>query len=122
MKWLGPIVVDALLVVLFCVIGRRSHDEAILAGLVRTAWPFLTGLAVGWLAVYALYLRNRVNQPFNGLRVRPAGLIIWLCTLVAGMVLRVISGQGTAPSFIVVAALVLALFLVGWRTAIRALS
>ncbi|MGI5222403.1 DUF3054 domain-containing protein [Nocardia sp. CA-290969] len=122
MKWLGTIVIDALLVVLFCVIGRRSHDEAILAGLIRTAWPFLTGLAVGWLAAYALHLRNRVNEPFNGLRVRPTGLVVWLSTLVVGMVLRVLSGQGTAPSFIVVAALVLALFLLGWRTAIRALN
>lgn len=122
MKWLGTIVVDALLVVLFCAIGRRSHDEAILAGLARTAWPFLTGLAVGWLAAYALYLRSRADEPFNGLRVRPTGLVVWLSTLVVGMLLRVLSGQGTAPSFIVVAALVLAVFLLGWRTAIRALN
>lgn len=121
-RWLGPIVVDALLVVLFCVIGRRSHDEAILAGLLRTAWPFVTGLAVGWIAAYLLYRRRRETGPFNGLRLRPTGLVIWSSTLIVGMALRVVSGQGTAVSFIIVAASVLALFLLGWRAAIRAID
>ncbi|MFI1463835.1 DUF3054 domain-containing protein [Nocardia carnea] len=122
MRWLGPIVVDALLVVLFCVIGRRSHDEAILAGLLRTAWPFVIGLAVGWIAAYLLYRRRRETESFNGMRLRPTGLVIWSSTLVVGMALRVVSGQGTAVSFIIVAASVLALFLLGWRAAIRALN
>nr|WP_033246523.1 DUF3054 domain-containing protein [Nocardia carnea] len=121
-RWLGPIVVDALLVVLFCVIGRRSHDEAILAGLLRTAWPFVIGLAVGWIAAYLLYRRRRETESFNGMRLRPTGLVIWSSTLVVGMALRVVSGQGTAVSFIIVAASVLALFLLGWRAAIRALN
>lgn len=119
-KWLGPIVVDALLVVLFCVIGRRSHDEAILAGLVRTAWPFVTGLAAGWIAAYLLHRRRRETEPFNGLRLWPSGLVIWSSTLIVGMALRVVSGQGTAVSFIIVAASVLALFLLGSRAATRA--
>ncbi len=39
-------------------------------------------------------------------------------TLVAGMVLRnVVFGDGTATSFVIVAALFLALFLIGWRLA-----
>ncbi|WP_432278099.1 DUF3054 domain-containing protein [Nocardia carnea] len=122
MRWLGPIVVDALLVVLFCVIGRRSHDEAILAGLLRTAWPFVTGLAVGWVAAYLLYRQRRETEPFNGMRLRPTGLVIWSSTLIIGMALRVVSGQGTAVSFVIVAASVLALFLLGWRAAIRAIN
>lgn len=120
-RWLGPIVVDALLVVLFCAIGRRSHDEAILAGLLHTAWPFAVGLAVGWIAAYLLYRRHE-TEPFTGMRLRPTGLVIWSSTLVVGMALRVVSGQGTAVSFIIVAASVLALFLLGWRAAIRAIN
>lgn len=121
-RWLGPIIVDVLLVVLFCVIGRRSHEEAILAGLLHTAWPFATGLAVGWVAAYLLYRRRPETEPFNGMRLRPAGLVIWSSTLVVGMALRVVSGQGTAVSFIIVAASVLALFLLGWRAAVRAIN
>ncbi|MFI5714727.1 DUF3054 domain-containing protein [Nocardia sp. NPDC051750] len=122
MKWLGPIVADALLVVVFCAIGRRSHDEAVLTGLLNTVWPFATGLAAGWIAVYFVNRGRGADEPFNGARIRPTGLVVWLSTLVIGMVLRVVSGQGTAASFIVVAALVLALFLLGWRGAVRAIS
>jgi hypothetical protein len=97
--------------VVFCAIGRRSHDEAnALAGLATTAWPFLGGLAAGWLANAALY-RNK-SLPAS---VVPAGVIIWLSTVVVGMLLRVIGGQGTAFSFIIVATSVLAVFLLGWR-------
>ncbi|NUS45074.1 MAG: DUF3054 family protein, partial [Mycobacteriaceae bacterium] len=35
-KVLGAVAVDAVLVVVFCAIGRRSHDEAVAAGLART--------------------------------------------------------------------------------------
>ncbi|MFD4183904.1 DUF3054 domain-containing protein [Rhodococcus sp. NPDC058514] len=110
-KFLPVLAVDVVLVIVFCAIGRRTHDEAnALVGLASTAWPFLGGLAAGWLANQALY-RNK-SAPAS---VFPAGVIIWLCTVVVGMVLRAIGGQGTAFSFIVVATCVLAAFLLGWR-------
>ncbi|MGW0178582.1 DUF3054 domain-containing protein [Nocardia sp. NPDC003345] len=121
MRRFGPIAADALLVVLFCAIGRRSHDEAVLTGLLHTVWPFATGLAVGWILVVLRARRASGTEPFDATRLWPAGILIWLSTLVVGMLLRVVSGQGTAVSFIVVAALVLALFLLGWRGAVRAL-
>ena len=40
---------------------------------------------------------------------------MWAGTLVVGMLLRRVSGQGVAISFVIVAALVTALFLIGWR-------
>lgn len=108
---LPVLLVDVVLVVVFCAIGRRSHDEAnALTGLLTTAWPFLGGLALGWIANQALY-RDK-SLPGS---VVPAGIVIWLCTLVGGMLLRAVSGQGTAFSFILVAATVLAVFLLGWR-------
>ncbi|EME16623.1 DUF3054 domain-containing protein [Rhodococcus triatomae] len=110
-KVLPFLVVDVVLVVVFCAIGRRSHDEAnAVTGLLTTAWPFLAGLALGWIVNEALY-RNK-SLPAS---VVPAGIVIWLCTLVGGMVLRVVSGQGTAFSFVLVAGTVLAVFLLGWR-------
>ena len=39
----------------------------------------------------------------------------WLGAVALGMVLRVVSGQGTAFAFIVVALAFLGLFLLGWR-------
>ncbi|MFC9893443.1 DUF3054 domain-containing protein [Nocardia sp. NPDC127579] len=122
MKRLVPLVVDLLLVILFCAIGRRSHDEAVLTGLLKTLWPFAIGLAAGWAVAYAVAGRIRAGVRFDGTALWPTGILVWLGTLVGGMLLRVISGQGTAPSFVVVAATVLALFLLGWRAAVKALN
>ncbi|WP_369688382.1 DUF3054 family protein [Actinomadura macra] len=43
------------------------------------------------------------------------GVGVWLVTVAVGMVLRVVSGQGTAFAFVVVALAFLALVLLGWR-------
>ncbi|GLZ09788.1 membrane protein [Actinomadura sp. NBRC 104425] len=91
----------------FVTIGRASHEEAAsLPGIASTAWPFLAGLAVGWLVTRAW------RRPEALL---PAGVGVWVSTVAVGMVLRVVAGQGTAVSFIVVASLFTALFLLGWR-------
>ncbi|MEV6277224.1 DUF3054 domain-containing protein [Nocardia sp. NPDC051832] len=122
MKKLVPLVVDLLLVILFCVIGRRSHDEAVLTGLLKTLWPFAIGLAIGWAVAYTTAARILDGARFDGTALWPTGILVWLGTLGGGMLLRVVSGQGTALSFVLVAATVLALFLLGWRAAVRALN
>ena len=100
--------IDVVAVVAFCAVGRRSHAEASsIAGLAGTVWPFLAGLAVGWLVVSAMH-----RDP---IALVPGGVLIWLSTLTVGMILRVVSGQGTALSFIVVAGVVLGTFLLGSR-------
>lgn len=120
-KKLLPFVVDAVLVVVFCAIGRSSHDESILSGLARTAWPFETGLILGWVIAFALVAWqadrdfDSAIRRFDGSNLWPTGVIIWLSTLIFGMLLRVVSGQGTAFNFILVAATALALFLLGPR-------
>lgn len=94
-------------VLAFAVIGRASHAHGeSLGGIVSTAWPFLVGLAGGWAAARAW------QRP---VRVVPAGVGAWLGTVVVGMVLRVVAGQGTAVAFVVVALVFLGLFLLGWR-------
>ncbi|MFC3963581.1 DUF3054 domain-containing protein [Nocardia jiangsuensis] len=120
MRILVPLLVDVVLVILFCAIGRRSHEEAVLAGLLRTAWPFAAGLALGWLG--ALLLARRTADAFDGSALWPSGVLIWAVTLAGGMALRAVSGQGTAFSFVLVATGVLALFLLGWRAAVSALG
>jgi Protein of unknown function (DUF3054) len=45
-------------------------------------------------------------------------VIVWLCTVVIGMVLRKVSAAGVAASFVVVAASFTALVLLGWRVAL----
>ena len=52
------------------------------------------------------------RQPF---RLWPAGVGAWLGAVALGMLFRVVSGQGTAVAFIVVALAFLGVFLLGWR-------
>lgn len=98
---------DVVLVVVFAIIGRASHAEHLtVEGVWQTAWPFLVGLVAGWLITMAW------RAPLAPVRT---GLGVWAVTLGGGMLLRGVAGQGTAVAFIIVAAIVLLLFLVGWR-------
>jgi Protein of unknown function (DUF3054) len=100
-------------VLAFVLIGRHAHDHGDSpAGVWHTAWPFLAGLAIGVLVTRAW------RRP---LAIVPAGLGAWLGTAVAGMLIRVLAGQGTAAAFIAVALGFLALVLLGWRLIARIL-
>jgi hypothetical protein len=108
--WKAPLVafvIDVVLVLVFVLVGRRSHGEAeTAAGILDTMWPFLVGLVLGWLVTLAWRRPLAILWP---------GIPIWLMTVAAGMLLRVAAGQGAAASFIVVATIVLGVFLIGWR-------
>jgi len=111
---------DIACVLVFVIIGRASHAKGeTLAGIASTSWPFLTGLACGWLAA-GLAGRGRAWR--HPAALAPAGVAAWLGTVIVGMVLRVLSGQGTAFAFICVALAFLGLFLLGWRLAFRLLN
>ena len=110
------LLLDVVCVVVFCTIGRRSHAEGLsIAGVAQTAWPFLSGTALGWLVTRAW------RRPTE---LAPTGLVVWLSTVVVGMLLRKATSQGTAVSFVVVASVVTAILLLGWRlvAAVRARS
>lgn len=102
--------VDTVLVVAFVLLGRASHNEGV-GGTIATILPFFVGLQVGWLL--------RTGRP--AISIRWAGLIIWASTVFLGMILRAATGQGVALSFVIVATLVLAAFLLGWRAILGAI-
>jgi hypothetical protein len=99
--------IDVFSVTLFVAVGRREHErDSAIDGLIDTAAPFLLALALAWLVLRAW------RRPTDW-RI---GIGIWAITLVAGMVLRnLVFDDGTATSFVIVAASFLALFLIGWR-------
>ena len=100
------LVLDIAFVVIFAATGRASHDKDVLLGLWQTSWPFLAGLAIGWLVTLAW------RAPMAPVRT---GLGLWAITLAGGMLFRTVSGQGTATAFIIVASIFLLVTLVGWR-------
>lgn len=100
--------VDALLVLLFTAVGRATHSGEVLTGLEQTAWPFLVALGLGWVVARVW------RAPMASLRT---GVPIWLVTVVVGMTLRPIVGQGVEFGFVVVTTFLLFVLLVGWRAA-----
>lgn len=103
-------VTDAMLVLVFVLIGRASHDENPLLGVLVTYWPFFAALVVGWVVARAW------KSPLAVLR---SGVPIWVATVVLGMLLRALSDQGVQPSFVIVTSVVLGAFLLGWRAVAR---
>ena len=110
------VALDVAFVVLFAAVGRASHERGYLPlagegdalhGVLLTAWPFVAGAVVGWVLVRLLSHRWPVDLG--------PGISVVLCTVLVGMLLRAVTGQGTAPTFDLVATLVLAVLLLGWR-------
>lgn len=111
---LAGLAADVVAVLVFCAVGRRSHAEGLsVTGLAATAWPFLTGTGIGWV------LARGWRRPTA---LAPTGVIVWLCTIVVGMVLRKVSSAGVAASFVVVASAVTAVLLLGWRAAVALMA
>lgn len=108
MRYVPALLLDALLVLVFAVIGRASHDEDP-GGFLITAWPFIVGLLIGHLV--AALLPARPRRPWS----LAWGAVVWVVTVVVGMLLRVVSGDTAQVAFIIVATLVIGVFLVGWR-------
>ena len=109
-RWPAWLAMDVISVLVFCAVGRRSHAEGLtLTGVASTAWPFLSGTVIGWLA------SRGWRRPTA---VVPTGVVVWLCTVVVGMLLRKASSAGVAASFVVVASSVTALLLLGWRAGV----
>jgi hypothetical protein len=100
----GPVIGDVVAVLVFAAIGRASHEEGLsLLGVLETAWPFLTGLLVGWAIV------NAVQWP--GEMVWPAGVAIWGSVLAVGLLLRGLTGAGLSMPFPIIAGISLAVVL-----------
>lgn len=103
---------DLALVAVFVAIGRASHREDE-GDFWVTYWPFAAGLVVGWAAARGW------RAPFALLRT---GVPAWLGTVVVGMLLRALVGQGVQFAFVVVATIVVGAFLLGWRALLVAVD
>lgn len=104
------VVIDVIAVVAFAVAGRLHHGEgADIAGVASTAWPFLVGLAAGWVTVLKAY------ENVHPMHIFPAGVTLWAWTMIGGVIIRILTEAGTAISFVLTATIVTGVLLVGWR-------
>ena len=92
----------------FALGGKDTHDAGQSDWVVLLiALPFALACALGHAVV------ARAGR--DSLRVLPAGLVILAVTFVVGMALRLVTGRGVAVGFLVVAAVFLAVTMLGWR-------
>lgn len=101
------LVIDLVLVLAFIAIGLRSHSE-LLSEILPTAAPFLLAAMVSHLLLMFISGRRVLALPVQG-------LFVWLVTLVLGLLLRITLGDTAALAFMLVSAVTLAVFLLGWR-------
>lgn len=115
--WLTALL-DLIAITVFVIIGRADHDHGLSpAGILDTLWPFAVGAAVGWTVIYlyaAVESAGEFGRVFRPERLRPA-ITVWVCTVAIGMLLRWVVHQGVAVSFVIVASIATALFLLCWR-------
>lgn len=99
---------DAVLIVAFSLFGIAAHDRDFgITNIGRVAIPFL----IAYLVPSALINPKRLIH-----NIFPVGVGLWLITIVVGPVLRaVFFGDTSAPAFLIVAAVTLAVFLLGRR-------
>jgi len=103
-----PLVADLACVLALAAGGKSSHEAGDSDWVVLViAWPFAMAAAFAHVGLIA---RGRDTRA-----VWPAGGTVLAVTYVLGMVLRVLAGRGIAVGFLVVAAVFLAVTMLGWR-------
>jgi hypothetical protein len=102
---------DLLVLVVFVLIGRRSHDEGSgLEGFLRVWWPFAVGLVVATVA------SGTWRAPLEWRRAIAA----WLVTVALGMTLRLaVQGREFKPTFVIVTTVFVGAGMLGWRAVVR---
>lgn len=92
--------------------GKNAHEASEPAWVVLAiVWPFAVSAVLAHVGLTSLGRRTE--------RVWPEGAFILAVTYVVGMLLRALSGRGLAPGFLVVAAVFLALTMLGWRGVVQ---
>lgn len=105
-------VLDLLALLIFALLARLAHDDGSGFSVLRwldTAWPFMLGAAIVWGILLATSTRA-VGQPLR------TGVFVWLGSLVVGLGIWGIRHAAIPHwSFILVATVMSALLLFGWR-------
>ncbi|GAA2524393.1 DUF3054 domain-containing protein [Rarobacter incanus] len=108
------IISDVVSVVVFVLLAAMAHSLTLgTIGLLLAC--FLPALALAWLATRA--------WKTNPAAIKPVGLGIWAATTTVGLaILAIVKQQRSDPIMMTITAVVLALFLVGWRALATAME
>lgn len=96
---------DIIAIFVFAVLARLAHGGLGIGEVLNTWWPFALGVLIGWLTI-----RGK-----DALAAKQ-GVIVWIITAVVGLAIwGMRHDQIPHWSFILVASIVSALLLLGWR-------
>lgn len=103
---------DLLALLIFALLARLAHDDGSGFSVLRwldTAWPFMLGAVIVW----GILLAAGTRAAGQALRT---GVVVWLGSLIVGLGIWAIRNAAIPHwSFILVATLMSALLLFGWR-------
>ena len=103
---------DLLALLIFALLARLAHDDGSGFSVLRwldTAWPFMLGAVIVW----GILLAAGIRAAGQALRT---GVVVWLGSLIVGLGIWAIRNAAIPHwSFILVATLMSALLLFGWR-------
>ena len=110
---------DAVAILVVAILARIAHnspeDPFTVVNVLDTWWPFLLGVAVGWGVAFAL------KKPLRP--IGQGGVIVWLCAAVVGLAIWGLRNAAFPHwSFILVATVMGAVVLLGWRAIAKAVT
>ena len=98
--------IDVLALALFAILARLAHGGLSLSTWFDAFWPWTAGAIVGWVIIMATKLGGLWKQ----------GAVVWVSAILGGMALWVlVNGRLPHWSFLIVATVMSALLLFGWR-------
>lgn len=105
------ILLDIVAVFVFAFLARVAHGGLDVGQILGTFWPWAIGVLVGWGIIMATKAAGKWKQ----------GTIVWLSSLIVGMIIwSLMEGRIGHISFIIVATIVSAVCIYGWRIFDRA--
>lgn len=100
------IIADIIAVLVFAILARVAHGGLDIPAILGTFWPWAVGALVGWAIIAAAKPANKWKE----------GTIVWLSSLLIGMVIwSLVEGRIGHISFIIVATIMSAVCIYGWR-------
>jgi hypothetical protein len=101
----NAVILDVVAVILFAVLARLAHSPLTIGTWFHACWPFAVGLAIAW----GLTFTPQVH------RARGTGVLIWLVTWFAGIVVWSIANTQFEIFMYIVSLIVLGVLCIGWR-------
>ena len=98
--------IDVLALALFAIFARLAHGGLSFSSWLDAFWPWTVGALVGWVIIMTAKLSGLWKE----------GAVVWLSAIIGGMALwMLVNGRLPHWSFLIVATVMSALLLFGWR-------